>query len=263
MSATSPRPSPPFTNGGEGENPLCEWFEGRPRLRIGGQCQEAPVLICRWPQMPALPAAGRPVLVRVATDDIRVAARQQLRAVLREILAHWSGLAAEALPIAETERGPVWRGELAGESLDISLSYTAGGGWLALCRGAAVGVDAMVTCTFAEMADVARLYLGPEVADRLVKAADPDEAFARAWTAREAQLKCLKRGLTEWSPREILPPVEWSSVALEDAHGLVVALATGYLRHPTMAVCWQHLKSVSATLPPAALFPTRQICSNR
>ena len=184
------------------------------------------VLICRWPQMPALPAAGRPVLVRVATEGARAAARKQMRSVLREILAHWSGLATEALPIVETERGPVWQGLLAGESLDISFSYSAGGGWLALCRGAAVGVDAMEITAFAEMTDVARLYLGPEMADNLVKAADPAGAFAQDWTAREAQLKCLKRGLTEWSPWEILPPVKLFLVALADAPGLVVALAT-------------------------------------
>ena len=81
------------------------------------------VLICRWPQMPALPAAGRPVLVRVATEGARAAARKQMRSVLRALLAHWSGLATEALPIVETERGPVWQGLLAGESLDISFSY--------------------------------------------------------------------------------------------------------------------------------------------
>ena len=187
------------------------------------------VLIYRWPELPPLPAAGRPVLVRVATDGNRPVARQQLRSVLREILGSWSGLAVVELPLRETERGPVWCGLLQGETLDVSLSYTADEGWLALCRGAAVGVDAMEITAFAEMTDVVRLYLGPEMADNLVKAADPAGAFAQAWTAREAQLKCLKRGLTEWSPLEILPPVEWFSLTLEDAAGRVVALATSRL----------------------------------
>ena len=227
ISATSPRPSPPFTNGGEGENPSCVWFAGGRRLRIGGQCQKASVLIYRWPELPPLPVTNRPVLVRVATDGNRPVARQQLRSVLRQILACWSGLAAAELPLQETERGPVWHGLLAGESLDISLSYTAAEGWLALCRGAAVGVDAMVIAAFAEMADVARLYLGPDAADSLAKAADPATLFAQAWTRREAELKCLKRGLTEWSRTEALPPVKRFAVTLADAPGLAVAVATG------------------------------------
>ena len=185
------------------------------------------VSIYHWPQMPALPPAGRSVLVRVSTDDTRAVARKQVRSALGKILANWSGLAAVELPLLETEQGPVWRGCLAGASLDISLSYAANEGWLALCRGAAVGVDAMVIGVFPEMVDVARLYLGPAVVDSLTQAADPAEGFAQAWTAREAYLKCLKRGLVEWSPAEILLPVEWFSVTLEDATGLVVAMATG------------------------------------
>ena len=34
MSPTSPRPSPPFINGGEGEKPSGDGFETRPRLRL-------------------------------------------------------------------------------------------------------------------------------------------------------------------------------------------------------------------------------------
>jgi len=37
MSATSPRPSPPFINGGEGEDLSCEWFAAKLRFRIEGQ----------------------------------------------------------------------------------------------------------------------------------------------------------------------------------------------------------------------------------
>ena len=46
--------------------------------------------------------------------------------------------------------------------------------------------------------DVARLYLSPVVAERIRHAADPAWAFAEAWTAHEATLKCHKRGLAEW-----------------------------------------------------------------
>ena len=183
------------------------------------------VLIHQWPALPPLPAAGRPVLVRLATDGDRPVARQQLRSVLREILAPWSGLPVAELPLEETQQGPVWRGLLASETLGLSLSYAADEGWLALCRGGLVGVDAMEVAAFAEMTEVARLYLGPKVAASLAATADPAKMFARAWTDREAHLKCLKRTLMEWSPRDMLPPVDRFTVPLEDASGLVVAVA--------------------------------------
>ena len=48
MSATTPRPSPPFTNGGDlpmaerERNSSCEWFAGKPRLRFGGRVRMRP-----------------------------------------------------------------------------------------------------------------------------------------------------------------------------------------------------------------------------
>jgi 4'-phosphopantetheinyl transferase len=174
--------------------------------------------------MPGLPPAGRPVLVQVPVADSRPAARQQLRAVLGKILAHWSGLPTAKLPLVETSAGPAWHGALHGIPVAISFSYAPGSGWLALCRGAAVGVDAMVPEPFPEMADVARLYLGPKVADSLIQAADPGTAFARAWTRREASLKCFKRGLAEWFDGETLPPVTFQEL-LPPSGRLLVTVA--------------------------------------
>jgi len=164
------------------------------------------MIYCRWPQRPVLPPVGQPVVVEVPMSVPRLTARRQLRAVLRELLAHWSGVPAAELPLTETAAGPAWGGSLLGTSVAISFSHAPGGSWLALCRGALVGVDAMAVDPFPEMAAVARLYLGP-TGDDWLEAADPGTAFARAWTRREASLKCLKRGLAEWVDGETLPPV--------------------------------------------------------
>jgi 4'-phosphopantetheinyl transferase len=146
-----------------------------------------------------LPPCGQPVLVRVAVSEPRSDARREVRAVLREILAAWSHLSPDQVPLEETLRGPVWQGDLCGAPLDISLSYSPNDAWIGLIRGGTIGVDVMRAERFPDADNVARLYLGPAAAERIRQSADPAEAFAQAWTERESRLKCLKQGLTEWT----------------------------------------------------------------
>ena len=159
----------------------------------------AKIILVTWPAMPALPPANQPVLIRVATARSRPLARQELRAALRHVLAAWSDLTPDQLPLRETPSGPVWPGLLDGESLDISLSYADGEGWIGLLRAGRIGVDAMQIQPINEATDVARHYLGPEALATIQASADPATTFAAAWTALEARLKCLKRGLNEWT----------------------------------------------------------------
>jgi 4'-phosphopantetheinyl transferase len=93
----------------------------------------------------------------------------------------------------------VWRASLGKATLDISLSYVATEGWIGLLRGGRIGVDVMEAERFAELEGVAQSFLNPEAAADIRGAADPALTFAAAWTEREARLKCLKRGLSEWT----------------------------------------------------------------
>jgi len=156
-------------------------------------------LISRWPELPALPPPGVPILIRVQTTPPRRPARQKLRTVLRQVLAAWSGLPPEQLPLGETSRGPVWQGQLGGHDLDISLSYAEGEGWIGLRRAGRIGVDVMQIQNITEAEAVARIYFSPEAWKIIQQSANPALAFATAWTTLEALLKCLKRGLTESS----------------------------------------------------------------
>lgn len=216
-----------------------------------------------WPQMPPLPPPGKPVLMCVSTrpdvkpepalasatpgparaldsetaaavfresapDDagLRNRTRQEVRLVLRQILAAWSGLPPDRLPLIETPRGPVWEGKLAGHSLDISLSYSGHESWIGIRRAGAIGLDVMLLEYPAEIQPVARLYLGPTAWDDICNSTDPASAFILAWTAMEARLKCFKQPLTEWPGNQPaqLPP------GMEECHYLddhrVVAVAT-------------------------------------
>lgn len=183
-------------------------------------------LIFEWPEMPALPPPGEPVLIRVATPALRPMARQELRAALRRVLAAWSGFAPEQLPLRETPRGPRWQGSLAGQSLDISLSYCDGAGWIALIRGSAIGVDAMSVQPIAEAEAVASHYLGRDAVARIRQSRQPAQAFALAWTQLEARLKCLKLELTEWNASRTAVSANCTSREILFNNHTAVAMAT-------------------------------------
>jgi hypothetical protein len=155
-----------------------------------------------WPEFPECPPTGVPVLVRMPLPTAsRAAARREARAALRAVLAAWTG---HEPVLEETPQGPLIRGE----AIDVSLSYGAGEAWIGLIRGGRIGVDVMAVEPFAELNDVALDYLGPAAAARIRQAADPARAFAAAWTEHEAQLKCAKRSLSEWTGAELAASVE-------------------------------------------------------
>ena len=157
-----------------------------------------PIFISCWPEMPVLPLPGQPVLVRVVTGQSRQAARQELRTVLRRILAAWTDLSPGQLPLCETAHGPIWLGRLGGHDLDINLSYAEREGWIGLIRAGRIGVDAMQIQQIPEAEEVARHFLGGVSLANIQQSSDPAMAFAEAWTELEARLKCLKQELNEW-----------------------------------------------------------------
>lgn len=183
-STTEPLPAKSFQNGAAGNDSVGS-------LQLG----------C-WPGLPILPPPGEAVLIRVGVSPVRQVARREARNVLRAVLAAWSGLPQAEILLTETSRGPAWQASLAGTPLDISLSYGAGEAWIGLAHGGRIGVDVMRIGPFAEAQAVARDYLGPAAAAAIAQSPDSGRAFAAAWAKREAQLKCAKRGLTEWAGAE-------------------------------------------------------------
>jgi 4'-phosphopantetheinyl transferase len=185
-----------------------------------------PTLIFHWPEIPERPPLRQPVLIRVVTAAARPAARRELRTVLRQVLARWSGRPPGQLPLRKTPTGPVWSGLLDGQRLDISLSHAEGEGWIGLLRGGWIGVDIMRIQSIPEAREVARHYLGPEAWKTIQHAADPALAFATAWTALEARLKCFKQPLREASGTSSPAPAECAIQSLIQSGGLLVSVAT-------------------------------------
>lgn len=152
-------------------------------------------------------------------------ARQQSRAVLRQILSTWSNLPADQLPLRESPRGPLWFGLLHGETLNISLSYTDTEIWVALVRGARIGVDAMTLQAFPEIASVAQAYFHPDTAAVIQQSKNPLPTFASAWTDIESRLKCLKLDLVEWSPARDTALASSRSISLVRFQNTLLSIA--------------------------------------
>jgi 4'-phosphopantetheinyl transferase len=172
------------------------------------------------------------VLICVRTGLPRAEARSQVRTVLRQVLAAWSQLSPEQLPLKETPRGPVWESRLQGdllttEGFDLSLSYEEGEAWIGLSRGGRIGVDVMRLEPVPETEAIAQTYFGPADRSALRQSTHPVRDFALAWTQLEARCKCLKQGLTEWSEASATQVERCSaeSVIIEDRLALSVATA--------------------------------------
>lgn len=179
--------------------------------------------------------AGAPQLRLVqgldATDRDR--ARSQARVALRTCLAPELGCTEAELEVSNL-RNQAPQLLLRGKPLaapHCSISHAPGLALLAWHDRAAVGVDIQAVDATAPrrgLEDVARLFLRPETAQKLLDIALDTlffEAFASAWTQREARLKCAGLGLAEWSSSLQARLTGMDCAPLEPAAGYAGAVA--------------------------------------
>jgi 4'-phosphopantetheinyl transferase len=145
-----------------------------------------------------------PSLLLVAVDtpktSIREAARQQVRAILREILAaHWGCLPA-AIAFESTPGQPLRLHSH--PEIGLSISHEVGLSLLAINFAGPVGIDLLQAAENSDwVAEIDRLatdYLGCSFSGHSDQQRQIN--FARAWTAQEAKLKRLGWGLGEFDP---------------------------------------------------------------
>jgi hypothetical protein len=146
----------------------------------------------------------------------------------------------------ESPQGPLWPGKLCGVSLDISLSHTEKESWIGLIRGGRIGVDAMKLQPFPGIEDVARNYFAPAAIAQIEKAADTFRAFATEWTMLEAQIKCLKLNLIEWSPARDKAMAGCTYHSQERFDDVLVSVATAPVAGSSPAPGLIHFESVPA-----------------
>jgi 4'-phosphopantetheinyl transferase len=140
------------------------------------------------------------LVIGIAAVLPRAEARSRIRAAVREAAAQWLKLDIGAISVESTPGVPP-RLLLAGRAACLSFSHDEGISLAAIGLHGAVGVDVMRVQDIPDWFILARDYLGPQVAEAL-SAAPADQrplALAKAWTAREAALKCVGLPLAEWN----------------------------------------------------------------
>ena len=164
-----------------------------------------------WPALaPALaPGVDGLRVVGVRGQGEREAARLSIRIALTAALAEATGPSAAGIRIGGASGEAPFASVSCGSSYErrigVAISHD---GELSVAAfrldGGPVGIDVMQVTDVPDWEAVARDYLGPECAAALghVPAAARAEAFARAWSEREARLKCLGMPLAEWDAAE-------------------------------------------------------------
>lgn len=146
-------------------------------------------------------------VIGIQGDADRDHARQAIRDAIVAALGQLSGLPPERI-VLRAEPGAPPHAELDAPSGPrrawLAISHDGALSVAAISLQGEVGIDVTQVpdpAAFPDWEAVARDFLGPEVAARLIPL-PPDErmpAFALAWTEREARLKYLGRELVEWS----------------------------------------------------------------
>lgn len=159
-----------------------------------------------WTELPD----GAVCLVGVAGQTERNAARQAIRQAVRAALPGLFGVDAGAIgmhavsgqaPYAVVRTGAA---DSSGRRIALAFSHDEALSVAAIGLDGLVGIDVMRVVDIPDWQALARDYLGPSVAGTLA-GLSPDErpdALARAWSEREARLKCLGRPIGEWQAGE-------------------------------------------------------------
>lgn len=183
-----------------------------------------------WPAFASASALGADDLrvVGVRGQGEREAARIAIRVALAAALAEATGLPVAGIRIGgspgEIPFASVSCGSAGERGVGVAISHD---GELSVAAfrldGGPIGIDVMQVTDLPDWEAVARDYLGPDCAAALgrVQAAARPDAFARAWSEREARLKCLGMQLAEWDATE---PSRLAACACR-----TIALPAGYV----------------------------------
>jgi len=170
--------------------------------------------------------AHGPALWTLQVPAPRTQVRDTARDLVREALqAHLPALLNVAQVSVASEPGEAPRLAPPHEGIGLSIAHESGLSLVAIHAQGPVGVDVLQVMAMPDALDVALSYLGPEAAQALAErpADQIDRAFALAWTAHEARLKCLGLPLQEWQ--------EEADAALSACSALALPLPVPWVAH--------------------------------
>lgn len=174
---------------------------------------------------PAAPPSVRIVGVRGQPD--RATARRTIRAALLDALAEAAGVPPASIRLGGAP-GEAPYALLDDHRIPLSISHDGDLSVAALrLGGGAVGIDVMRVAGIPDWHAVAHDYLGPACAAALARLPDAARAaaFARAWSGREARLKCCGLALAEWQAGDDARLAAFSSWPLALPPGYVGTVA--------------------------------------
>ena len=159
----------------------------------------------RFVDTASVPAAPSSVcIVGVRGQPDRATARRTIRAALLDALAEAAGVPPTSIRLCGAP-GEAPYALLDDHRIPLSISHDGDLSVAALrLDGGAVGIDVMRVAGIPDWHAVAHDYLGLACAAALARLPDAARAaaFARAWSGREAKLKCRGSPLAEWRPDE-------------------------------------------------------------
>jgi len=140
-------------------------------------------------------------IVGVRGQPDRDTARRTIRLALLAALAEASGLHSARIRLCGAPGEAPYALLDDGRRIHLAISHDGDVSVAALrVDGGFVGIDLMRVTDIPDWQAVAHDYLGPACTAALARVPAPARAaaFARAWSGREARLKCLGLPLAEW-----------------------------------------------------------------
>jgi 4'-phosphopantetheinyl transferase len=174
------------------------------------------------------PGAGPVQVIGVRGQPERATARRTIRTALVVALAQATGLPSERIALGGAPGEAPYALLDGARRLSLSISHDGDLSVAALrLDGGAVGIDVMQVTDVPDWEAVARDYLGPACAAALARMPAPARAaaFARAWSEREARLKCRGIPLGEWRAEDASLELACSCLSLALPDGYVGSLA--------------------------------------
>ncbi|WP_294768423.1 4'-phosphopantetheinyl transferase superfamily protein [uncultured Rhodoferax sp.] len=195
-------------------------------------------LVFQWPEEAAKVQValrqGNTVVLCIpqASGGNRPTARASVRQALQTALGGWLDCPPASVVLQSAPGSPVQLQSPPAPGLKpgLSISHEHGLSLAAIAPQGPVGVDLLATSALPNADECLRLaqdYLGPQASQSLaaLPVAQRASAFARAWTAWEARLKCVGTGLDEWDRQSAPTPCDCCHVELKLPMGFAGSLA--------------------------------------
>lgn len=119
------------------------------------------------------------------------------RAPLLAVLAAYLGVEADAVTLEQNEHGRPSFASAHASSIDFNWSHSSDRALIAIGRDVSLGIDVERLRSRPRALEIAERYFSVEETEvlRALPAADRASAFLELWTAKEAVLKALGRGI--------------------------------------------------------------------